>query len=179
MPDVATPDLRYPIGPYQAPDTVSAKGRERLITEIAAAPARLREAVRGLDPEHLDTPYRPGGWTVRQVVHHLSDSHLNAFVRFKLALTEKGPTIRPYDQEAWAALPDSQGPIEDSLDLFDALHHRWVRLLQSLPEDAWGRTYFHPESQDHQRLDQVLAHYAWHGAHHVAHITALRQRERW
>lgn len=179
MSQLATPDLRYPIGPYVPPDAVSAQDRARFIQQIAEAPARLRDAVRGIDAERLDTPYRPGGWTVRQVVHHLPDSHLNAYVRFKLALTEGSPTIRPYDQEAWAALPDSQGPIKDSLDLFDALHHRWVRLLGSLPDDAWGRTYFHPETQDHQRLDHVLAHYAWHGAHHIAHITELGRREGW
>ena len=179
MSQVATPDLRYPIGPFVPPHAVSTQDRARYIQQLEATPAALREAVRGLDAEQLDTPYRPDGWTVRQVVHHLPDSHLNAYVRMKLALTEDAPTIRPYDQEAWAALPDSAGPIKDSLDLFDALHHRWVRLLTSLPDEAWSRTYFHPEPQTYQRLDQVLAHYAWHGAHHVAHISALRQRERW
>lgn len=175
---VTVTDLRYPIGTYRAPETVTAEDRERFIAQLEQLPARLRDAVRGLDAEQLDTPYRPGGWTVRQVVHHVPDSHLNAYCRFKLALTEVTPTIKPYDQEAWAALPDMNGPIKDSLDLLDALHHRWVRLLRALPEDAWRRTFDHPE-MGVQRLDLVLAHYAWHGAHHVAHITTMRQRERW
>jgi len=167
-------DLRYPIGKPTFPGSLDDDERRTLIDQIAATPSRLREAVAGLDDADLDTSYRPGGWTVRQVVHHLPDSHLNAYVRFKLALTEDVPTIRPYKEAAWAELSDSRAPIGISLDLLDALHHRWVLLLRSLGPDDWARTLHHPEFERPLTLDDVLALYAWHGRHHVAHVGLVR-----
>jgi uncharacterized damage-inducible protein DinB len=152
--------------------------RRQAIAAIAAAPTRMREAVKGLSEGQLDTAYRDGGWTVRQVVHHVPDSHMNAYVRMKLTLTEDRPIIKPYDQERWAELPDSKGPIEPSLAILDGLHKRWVAVLQAIPEEAWARKLEHPESGT-MTLDHVLALYAWHGAHHVAHITTLRERRGW
>lgn len=172
-------DLRYPNGPFQASETLAPPARASAIDRIAATPAKLRAAVAGLGPSQLDTPYRPGGWTVRQVVHHVPDSHLNAYVRFRLALTEREPTIRPYDQEGWALLADARSaPVDVSLALLDALHVRWVALLQTLDAADWGRRLVHPESGV-LTLDGLLAMYAWHGDHHVAHITGLRTREGW
>ncbi|MEK6570441.1 MAG: YfiT family bacillithiol transferase, partial [Bacteroidota bacterium] len=151
----------------------------QFIQHLADAPANLRGAVRGLSDRQLDTPYRPGGWTVRQVVHHVPDSHLNAYIRFKLALTENEPTIKPYEQQLWAELPDARtGPIEMSLALLEALHKRWVLLLQSLNPSDFNRTFRHPEL-GLMTLDRTLALYAWHGRHHVAHITSLRERMGW
>ena len=139
----------------------------------------MRAAVAGLTPEQLDTPYRPGGWTVRQVVHHVPDSHINSYVRFKLALTEEEPTIKPYDEARWAKLADTATtPVEVSLTLLDSLHSRWVPLLQSLTEADFARQFRHPEL-GMVRLDRNLALYAWHGKHHVAHITSLRERMGW
>ena len=136
--------------------------------------------MRGLSDPQIDTPYRPGGWTVRQVVHHVPDSHLNAYLRFKLALTEENPTICPYDEQRWAQLPDTMGtPVGVSLMLLEAVHRRWVVLLTAMQESDWSRTFFHPEHQKAFRLDYVLAMYAFHGRHHVAHITKLRERMRW
>lgn len=150
-----------------------------MIDEIAAAPARLREAVAGLDDRQLHTPYRDGGWTVLQVVHHVPDSHLNAYLRLKLALTESDPVIKPYDQAAWAALPDSRDtPVETSLVLLTALHDRWTRLLRSLGDADFARRFRHPE-HGAVNLDWLVAMYSWHGRHHVAHVTALRQRMGW
>lgn len=169
-------DLRYPIGSFSPPGDLDGEARKTLIDQIAAAPARLREAVAGLDDARLDTPYRPGGWTVRQVVHHLPDSHANAYVRFKLALTEETPTIGTYDEAAWAELGDSRAPIALSLDLLEALHERWVLLLRSLAPRDFARTLHHPEFEDLLSLDVLLALYAWHGRHHVAHITSLVER---
>jgi len=149
------------------------------IDEIAAAPAQLRAAVVGLTDDQLDTPYRPGGWTVRQVVHHVPESHMNAYVRIKLALTEDQPTIKPYDEALWAELPDvGDTPIEVSLELLDSLHDRWVRLLRLLSEQQWTRTFRHPE-MGLMTVEKTLALYAWHGKHHVAHITSLRERNGW
>ena len=139
---------------------------------------RCAPAVRGLSAAQLDTPYRPGGWTIRQVVHHLGESHMNAFIRFKLALTEDNPTIKPYDEDAWAKLKDAQSPIEPSVTLLDALHQRWVVLLEGLEPADFARPLQHPE-RGPMTLDSMLQLYSWHGPHHVAHITGLRQREGW
>jgi uncharacterized damage-inducible protein DinB len=172
-------DLRYPIGQFKMDDNVDAAARQRFIDVIAETPAKMRAAIAGLSPEQLATPYRDGGWTVRQVVHHVADSHANSFMRFKLALTEDEPTIKPYDESAWAALPDgSDAPVEISLTLLDALHERWVYLLKSLRAEDYARTFKHPE-RGLMTLDNNLALYAWHGPHHVAHITALRERLSW
>jgi uncharacterized damage-inducible protein DinB len=166
-------DLQYPIGRFSYPDSTTPEQRQAWILEIARAPRELRAAVAGLSPQQLDTPYRPGGWTARQVAHHVPDSHMNAFTRFKLALTEDQPTIKPYDEARWAVLPDTALPVEPSLDLLDALHVRWVRLLEAMSEQDYQRTFVHPESGA-LRLDQYLALYAWHGRHHVAHVLSLR-----
>lgn len=173
-------DLRYPIGPFAAPAGVSSADRTRYIDQVAEAPGRLRTAVSGLDEAQLATPYRPGGWTVRQVVHHVPDSHMNASVRFRLALTEDAPTIRPYQEALWAGLPDARtAPIDWSLALLESLHERWVMLLRSMTAGQFERGYFHPEHNRTFPLSEVLAMYAWHGRHHVAHITRLRQRMGW
>lgn len=175
----SAPDLRFPTGRFQRPSSLDPIARARAIESIEATPQRLREAVRGLTSEQLDTPYRPGGWTVRQVVHHVPDSHLNAYVRFKLALTESEPTIKPYDEAAWARLADTTVvPIETSLALLDAVHERWLAILRAMQPTDFERMLVHPES-GRQRLDQVLALYAWHGPHHVAHVTSLRARMGW
>ncbi len=172
-------DPRYPIGRFIAPETFDAVRRTGFIAEIDAAPAVLRRAVEGLTDAQLDTPYRVGGWTVRQVVHHLPDSHLNAYLRCKLALTEDRPMIKTYEEARWAELPEAKSsPIEPSLDLFEALHRRWVAGLRPLPEAAFARTLRHPELGV-MPVDRVLALYAWHGRHHTAHITALRARMGW
>jgi hypothetical protein len=173
-------DLRFPIGPftYRGPHTPEQR-RDR-IARIEAAPAAIRRAVEGLTDPQLDTPYREGGWTVRQVVHHVPDSHLNAYTRFRLALTEPTPTIRPYQEHRWAELPDArQAPIEISLALLETLHRRWVLLLRSLGATEWQLRYVHPEHRREWTLDEVLAMYAWHGEHHIAHITRLRDRMGW
>lgn len=152
---------------------MTAAERAGAIDAIAAAPAALRAAVAGMTDADLDTPYRPGGWTVRQVVHHLPDSHMNAYVRLKLALTEERPTIRPYDEARWAELPDSRDvPVEVSLALLEALHLRWVALLRALPPASFERTLIHPEWPEPMSLDRLVALYAWHGRHHVAHVAA-------
>jgi uncharacterized damage-inducible protein DinB len=173
-------DLRYPIGPFTVLGDITPAHREGWITEIGEAPAQLRAAVHGLTETQFDTPYRPEGWTVRQVVHHVPDSHLNAYLRFKLALTEENPTIKPYLEARWAELPDTaQTQVGVSLMLLEALHRRWMILSRSMSETQWERTFFHPEQQKSVRLDQALALYAWHGRHHVAQITGLRDRMGW
>lgn len=172
-------DLRYPVGEFQWEENFTDDRRRELIGQIAEAPAKLRAAVAGLSDEQLNTPYRDGGWTVRQVAHHLPDSHLNAYVRFKLALTEDEPTIKPYDQELWAKLPDAKtAPIEPSLMLLESLHQRWVTLLKSLSAADFKRKLKHPELGE-VTLERYLGLYAWHGRHHVAHITSLRERMGW
>ena len=171
-------DLRYPIGDFVRPASLDGAERAAAITNIREVPARLGAALAGLNDHQLDTPYRPGGWTVRQVAHHVPDSHLNAYIRLKLALTEDSPTIKPYDEAAWARLPDSKLPVDASLRLLDAVHERWVVLLESLSEQQWSRTFTHPEA-GLTRLDQLLALYSWHGRHHTAHITSLRERMGW
>jgi hypothetical protein len=173
-------DLRYPIGPFRYDGSANPAQRDQWLGEIAAAPGHLRAAVAGLSPLQLDTPYRPEGWTVRQVVHHLPDSHLNAYTRIKLALTEEEPTIKPYEEARWAELPDARtGPLEPSLALLDFLHQRWMLLLRSLRPADFDRRYRHPDHGRLFELNEVLALYAWHGKHHVAHITSLRRRMAW
>jgi hypothetical protein len=172
-------DLRYPIGQFQDAGPVTDEQRQRLIDQIAAAPTKLRAAVEGLSAQQLDTPYRPDGWTIRQVVHHLPDSHLNSYIRFRLALTEDEPTIKPYYENRWAELDDARhAPIDLSLALLEALHRRWVLLLRSLRPQDLARTFIHPELGVVD-LEKNLSLYAWHGRHHVAHITSLRERMGW
>lgn len=172
--------LRLPTGRFLAPELpLSSRERQTFIDEIAALPSRLRGVVSGLSEARLDTPYRPGGWTVRQVVHHLPDSHMNAYVRFKLAVTETEPTITTYDEAAWAELPDGRGAeVEESLLLLDALHGRWSRFLGSLSPEDFRRALRHPD-MGVVMLDTLLALYAWHGRHHLAHLARLREREGW
>jgi hypothetical protein len=174
------PDLRYPVGKFERPTAALTPGQRReFIDAIAEVPPRLGDAIRGLSPAQLDTPYRPGGWTVRQVVHHLADSHMNSYVRFKLALTEDEPAIKTYEENLWAQLSDSrETPIEVSFALLENLHKRWVILLRSLKPADFARTFRHPE-WGRDTVDFLLAQYAWHGRHHVAHITALRERNGW
>jgi len=172
-------DLRYPIGKFQPPASVTDAERAVLVDQIAALPAELRSAVSTLDDTQLDTPYREGGWTVRQVVHHVPDSHVNAYTRFKLALTEDVPTIKTYEEAQWAELPEARSaPIGVSLALLEALHQRWVLLLRVLAPAQFARTFRHPELGI-MTLDQQIALYAWHGRHHLAHITSLRTRMGW
>jgi hypothetical protein len=172
-------DLQYPIGKFHYEGSFTKDQKEKLLDDIADAPSHLRAAVNGLTEARLDTPYRPAGWTVRQVVHHVPDSHMNAYIRFKLALTEDEPTIKTYEQQLWADLADTKDtPVEVSLATVDVLHDRWVRLLRSLSPADWKRSFRHPEL-GLVSLEKNLALYAWHGRHHVAHITGLRERSGW
>ena len=172
-------DLSFPTGRFQRPASLDADGVARAVDIIASTPARLREAVRGLTDQQIDTEYRPGGWTVRQVVHHVPDSHMNAYIRFKLALTENEPTIKPYDEALWAQLADVKAvPVATSLSLLETVHERWVAILRAMSPSDFERRLVHPET-GRQRLDQMLALYAWHGPHHVAHVTKLRERMGW
>jgi uncharacterized damage-inducible protein DinB len=172
-------DVRYPIGRFALVTPLTPTQRADCIEQIAAAPDQLRRAVAGLDAGQLDTPYRPGGWTVRQVVHHVPDSHLNAYTRFKLACTEDTPTVKTYDEARWAELPEARtAPIDVSLQLLEALHRRWVLFLRSLRPPDFARTVRHPEWGT-PSVDDLLAQYAWHGRHHTAHITTLRERLGW
>lgn len=176
----ATIDPRYPIGRFAAISPATNAVRRAAIEDIAALPARMRAAVAGLSDAQLDTPYRDGGWTVRQVVHHVADSHVNAYVRVKLALTETSPLVKPYDENLWAVLPDSRMPVAPSLAILDGVHARWVALARSMDPGQFTRTITHPEYREGPlTLDFVLQQYAWHGRHHVAHVTALRTRNRW
>jgi uncharacterized damage-inducible protein DinB len=172
-------DLRYPVGKFVKPASIDRSAREAYIGDLEAAPGHVRSAVARLTDAQLDTPYREGGWTVRQVVHHLPDSHLNAYTRFKLALTEAEPTIKPYEESLWAELPEAKrGPIDMSLRLLESIHVRWVACLRALPDPSFVRAFRHPES-GRWTIDEQLAMYAWHGRHHVAHITSLRERMGW
>ena len=172
-------DLRYPIGPFVRVASLTAEQRATCIEQIAAAPAHLRRAVAGLDEAQLDTPYRDGGWTVRQVAHHLPDSHMNAYVRFKLGLTEDTPVIKTYEEKDWAKTPEvAATPVDVSLALLEALHVRWVTLLRGMKAADFARTIKHAEWGT-PSLDSMLALYAWHGRHHTAHVTALRERKGW
>ena len=176
MPSVE--DLSYPIGRF-TPQTPSAERRTRAVADIGALPGHLSTAVRSLNDAQLDTPYRPGGWTVRQVVHHVADSHMNAFVRLKLALTEDRPTVSAYDEKKFAALADMKLPVAVSLELVRSLHARWLAIYGTMKDDDWQRMFVHPEYTDPLTLDWQVQMYGWHSRHHVAHITALRQREGW
>jgi hypothetical protein len=168
------PDLQYPIGKF-----VYQGRRDEWLAQLEAAPALLCRAVEGLDDQQLDTPYRPGGWTVRQVIHHVADSHMNCYVRFRCALTEAEPTIKPYDEKLWAELADARTePVELSLKLIEAMHRRWMALCAALEPPAFAKTYRHPE-YGLRTLDETLALYAWHSRHHTAHITGLRERMGW
>lgn len=175
-------DLRYPVGNHDAAAPVTPEQVAGAVEEIRALPERLSAAIDGLSDEQLDTPYRPGGWTVRQVVHHLPDSHLNAYVRLRLALTEHAPAIRPYDEARWAELPDARSlPPAPSLAILRGLHERWSALLAALTPEQLERTWVHPDLPGDGRLTvaQLVVLYGWHSRHHVAHVTALRQREGW
>jgi uncharacterized damage-inducible protein DinB len=171
-------DLRYPIGRFIPPATSLASVRSAHIETLRRLPGRLRAAVDSLSGAQIDTPYREGGWTVRQLVHHVFDSHANSYVRFKLALTEDWPTIKAYDEAAWAKLADSRGPIDVSLALIDGLHERWVMLLEAMTEEDFQKGFVHPE-HGRQKLATTLALYDWHSRHHTAHITGLRTRQGW
>jgi uncharacterized damage-inducible protein DinB len=172
-------DLRFPVGKFHYEGSLSEAQKQAFLNDVEQTPANLRAAVAGLSDVQFDTPYRPGGWTVRQVVHHVPDSHMNSYVRFKLALTENEPTIKTYAEDRWAELADTKAtPIEVSLTLLDTLHDRWMRLLRSLTAEDWKRTFRHPELGP-MTLEKTLALYSWHGRHHVAHITELRKRMSW
>ena len=174
-------DLRYPVGRFDWDAPVpSAQERRKLLAQIAAAPRHLRAAVAGLSPRQLDTPYRSGGWTPRQVAHHVVDSHLNAYTRFKLALTEDAPTIKPYLEDRWARLADTRlTPVATSVSMLELLHERWMSLLRTMTDAEFARTFVHPEMGREVTLGKTLALYAWHGRHHVGHITSLRERMGW
>ncbi len=171
-------ELRYPIGPFTRKEEITAEEREAYIRDIEALPATLRSLVDGLSAQQIDTPYRPGGWTLRELVHHVADSHMNAYVRFKLAVTEDNPTIKTYDQDLWAVLGDVEAPVEVSLDLIGALHARWALFLRSLDEDLFARPFYHPE-EGPMKVSDLLQLYSWHSRHHAAHISSLIKREGW
>jgi uncharacterized damage-inducible protein DinB len=172
-------DLQYPVGKFEYQGPLSEAEKSVLIQQIADTPVHLRSATTALSESQLDTRYRTGGWTVRQVVHHVPDSHMNSYVRFKLALTEEEPTIKTYAEDRWAELADTPAtPIDVSLALLESLHDRWVRLLRSLSPEQWKRSFRHPDLGP-MNLEKTLALYAWHGRHHVAHITELRKRMSW
>jgi hypothetical protein len=172
------PDPRYPIGAYPKPASIDRNQISGSIASLAALPENLRSAVCGLSDAQLDTPYREGGWTVRQLVHHIADSHMNAYIRTRMALTEDWPTIKPYDEKLWAELGDSRLPVEVSLEILEPLHRRWVALFQPLNGADWERGYQHPE-RGRMTVLETLALYEWHSRHHVAHITELRKSKGW
>ena len=176
--DVHEVDPKLPIGRFQRPDVITPHERMVAIATLAEMPGALTEALEGLDRDQLDTPYREGGWTVRQLVHHLADSHMNAFSRIRLALTEDWPTIFAYDEKAWAMLRDCAAPANWSVDLLKNLHARWVMLLESLNEEQWQRGFRHPERGD-STVEVTTLLYAWHSRHHLAHITRLREQKGW
>jgi uncharacterized damage-inducible protein DinB len=175
---LGSPDPQYPVGKFIKPEILTPDERTGAIATLAELPEQLRNAIDGLDSAQLSAPYREGGWTLRQVVHHVADSHMNAFIRIRLALTEDWPTIKPYDQTAWAKLHDATAPVEWSLELVESLHARWVMLLQSLDEQQWKRGFQHPENGP-MTVELTTLTYAWHSRHHVAHITHLRAKEGW
>jgi hypothetical protein len=169
--------LKYPIGRFKLPESIDSASISEAIQTLKSFPSLIFTTVSPFSPEQLDTPYRPGGWTVRQLVHHCSDSHMNAFIRFKLALTEDNPTIKPYDEAEWAKLPDSNLPIEPALEVIKAIHLKWVTLLESMQPEDFKKTFFHPEKQKSQSLDSVTLLYAWHSMHHLAHVQHLVLRK--
>ncbi|EAZ81815.1 YfiT family bacillithiol transferase [Algoriphagus machipongonensis] len=171
--------LKYPIGKFQKPEAITQENIKEAIAEFKALPKHLEATVKDLLEPQLQTPYRPGGWTVRQVVHHLADSHMNAYMRFKLALTESNPTIKPYDEAAWANLSDSKLPIEISIGILKNIHFRLGTILDEMSDSDFSKTYYHPESQSTVPLKEVILMYDWHGKHHLAHIQALMIREKW
>jgi hypothetical protein len=175
---MTTTDLRYPIGRFARPDAVTDDAFGDALRVLTEFPGAVRSAVGKMSAAQLDTPYRPDGWTVRQVVHHVADSHMQAYGRTKLALTEEAPMIRPYNEKLWAALADSTGPIDCSLGILDGMHQRWVALLRGTSPGDRSRVFNHPESGQ-WRVDQVTLLYAWHSKHHLAHITGLRERSGW
>ncbi|MGZ9870244.1 YfiT family bacillithiol transferase [Priestia endophytica] len=167
---------RYPIGTFVKPSTFTQEDKHSYINEIKSLPERLTKAVESLEERALEKAYRDGGWTVRQVVHHVADSHMNSFIRFKLALTEENPTIRPYDEGKWAELSDYKADVHESLLLLQALHRRWVTLIERMTEEDYGRTFRHPETEETLTLYEALALYAWHGNHHLAHVNVVREK---
>ncbi|MGC2193557.1 MAG: bacillithiol transferase BstA [Terriglobales bacterium] len=172
-------DPRYPIGKFSFEGALTEDQKLKFLDDVEQTPTRLRAAVQGLSEQQLDTPYRDGGWTVRQLVHHVPDSHVNSYVRFKLALTEEEPTIRPYMEDRWAELPEAKtAPVELSLGLLESLHKRWNLTMRAIKPNEWKRTFRHPEMGS-MNLEKALALYAWHGRHHVAHVTALREKMGW
>lgn len=176
--EAASKDLRFPVGEFDKNIEITPGIREEFIEVIKDLPEKMAEAVEGLNEEQIDTPYRPGGWTVRQTVHHVADSHINSLCRFKLALTEENPTIRPYFEDRWAELADSRLPVDVSLKLLEAIHRRWVVLLESMTDEDFKKTLIHPDSGA-WTVEKFLALYAWHSRHHTAHITKLRERNGW
>ena len=180
METISLDQLRYPIGKFSFNSTADEKEIKQWISEVEKLPSRIRNAVKGLNEEQLNTTYRDGGWTVKQVVHHLADSHINAYVRIKLALTENNPTIKPYEEKLWAEMDDAKNlPVEISLSLLDALHARCVYMLKKLSVDDFNKTIYHPESKREMSVKFLVSLYAWHGRHHCAHITFLRERNKW
>jgi hypothetical protein len=172
--------LKYPIGLFQLPKKVTDELYESWINDLSTFPEKIKKELIGLPDEQLDTPYRPGGWTIRQVVHHCADSHMNSFTRFKLALTEEQPIIKPYFEERWAELTDSKKiPIAPSLKIIEGIHERWTALIRSLSEEEKTRTFIHPEHGKTFQLDEVIGFYAWHSNHHLAHITTMKKRNMW
>ena len=180
MHDIPIEELRYPIGKFKVKRPISNEQVNQFIDDIDTLPSRLRSAVAGFTPEQFNTPYRPGGWTVQQLIHHIADSHMNSLTRFKLALTEDKPVIKPYYEDRWAKLEDGlHASVEQSLNLLEALHHRWVILLKSLNEADLNKTFVHPEHGKEVPLDINIALYSWHSNHHLAHIVKLKERMGW
>lgn len=177
---MSTEELKYPIGIYSKPQEITQELLSEYILAISTFPEKLKNEVHHLTDSQLDTPYRPGGWTIRQVVHHCADSHMNSLFRFKLALTEDNPTIKPYFEDRWAELADSKSmPVDAALKMIEGIHARWTVLLTSLSERELSRTFFHPESNKQYRLDETIGVYAWHCKHHLAHITTAKKTNKW
>lgn len=180
MTTIQSESLKYPIGKFHWPESVTHEQAQNWIEEIERLPAKLRELVEGLSDDQLDTPYRPGGWTVRQVIHHIPDSHVNGYIRFKWTLTENKPVIKAYNEQEWAKLFDSQtAPIAHSLDFLEILHIKWVYLLRGLTKDQLERTFIHPETNKEVPLSIIIGLYTWHGEHHYMHVRCLLEREGW